>query len=113
MEPAPDQVAAVVIGIDVGINYYKLARASNYLRQNPDCLFVGTNPDPRAPLGKVTIKPAGGSLVQAVSCVSGRSPNMICGKPSSNLAKYLLSSRGWDPKRTCMVGDRTDTDIEF
>lgn len=113
MDPLPGQVAAVVVGIDFDINYYKLARAANYLRKNSECLFVGTNPDPRAPLGKTSISPAGGSLVQAVSCISGRSPDIICGKPNGDLAKHLLASRSWEPQRTCMVGDRTDTDIEF
>lgn len=113
MSPPAEDVAAVVVGADFGFNYYKLARAANYLRQNPTCLFVATNPDPCALLGPGTIVPAAGAMVAAVAMAAGRQPDIICGKPSVSLAKYLLASRGMDPATTCMVGDRTDTDIEF
>eukprot|EP00405_Crypthecodinium_cohnii_P034773 CAMPEP_0206532168 /NCGR_PEP_ID=MMETSP0325_2-20121206/4199_1 /ASSEMBLY_ACC=CAM_ASM_000347 /TAXON_ID=2866 /ORGANISM="Crypthecodinium cohnii, Strain Seligo" /LENGTH=359 /DNA_ID=CAMNT_0054028549 /DNA_START=17 /DNA_END=1096 /DNA_ORIENTATION=- len=113
MDPPLEEVAAVVVGADYLVNYYKLARAANYLRQNPKCLFVATNPDPRAPLGKSAMIPAAGTLVQALATACGRQPTMMCGKPSKDLASYLLESEGLDPSTTCMVGDRTDTDIEF
>jgi len=113
MSPPPHEVAAVVIGADFGFNYYKLARAANYLKQNPSCLFIATNPDPTALLGGSTITPACGSLVEAIACASGRRPDMVCGKPSESLARLLLDMWSLSPTTTCMVGDRTDTDIEF
>jgi len=113
LSPPANEVAAVVVGADFRFNYYKLARAANYLKQNPSCLFVATNPDPCAMLGKNTIVPAAGSLVEAIACASGRRPDIVCGKPSASLARHLLTSRGFDPSTTCMVGDRTDTDIAF
>ncbi|CAE8605341.1 unnamed protein product [Polarella glacialis] len=113
MDPLPGDVAAVVVGADFGFNLYKMARAANYLRQNPSCLFVATNPDPRALLGSGTIIPACGSVVASIAIAAGRSPDIVCGKPSASLAQHMLRHRGLDPKTTCMVGDRTDTDIEF
>jgi len=113
MEPPASDVAAVVVGADLNFNYYKLMRAANYLRLNPACLFVATNPDPRALLGSGVIVPAAGSMVEAVAVAAGRQPDIICGKPSPSLARHLLSYNGLSASTTCMVGDRTDTDIEF
>merc|ERR1712014_13000 len=52
-------------------------------------------------------------MVEAVACAAGRRPDIICGKPSESLARYMLDSRHLTANTTCMVGDRTDTDIEF
>jgi ribonucleotide monophosphatase NagD (HAD superfamily) len=37
----------------------------------------------------------------------------VVGKPSQDLLKTILATYGLDPERTCMVGDRLSTDIEF
>lgn len=113
MQPPPAEVAAVVVGVDFRFNYYKLARAANYLRQNPNCLFVATNPDPRAKMGGDAIVPAAGAFVEAIATAAGRRPDVVCGKPSESLARLLLEREDLDASTTCMVGDRTDTDIEF
>jgi len=113
MDPPPEDVAAVVVGEDFRFNYYKVTRAANYLRQNPKCLFVSTNPDPRALLGGNIVVPATSAIVAAIAETAGRWPIMTCGKPSAVLAQQMLQSRGLDPRTTCMVGDRTDTDIAF
>eukprot|EP00971_Amphidinium_carterae_P343482 6483248-Amphidinium_carterae.1 len=113
MEPPVSEVTAVVVGTDFNINYYKVARAVNYLRQNPRCRFILTNPDPRAKLGGDAMLPAAGAAAQFIAVAAGRQPDMICGKPSVSLARHILKSRGFEPHCTCMVGDRLDTDIEF
>ncbi|CAE7939797.1 PGLP2, partial [Symbiodinium necroappetens] len=113
LEPPAKEVVAVVCGADFAFNYYKLAKAANYLRQNPGALFVATNPDPRALMAPGTFFPAAGSMWSAIAVAAGRQPDIVCGKPSETLARYLLSSKGLSPDTTCMVGDRTDTDIAF
>eukprot|EP00439_Symbiodinium_sp_Y106_P080259 s415_g19.t1 len=113
LEPPAKEVVAVVCGADFAFNYYKLAKAANYLRQNPGALFVATNPDPRALMAPGTFFPAAGSMWSAIAVAAGRQPDIVCGKPSETLARYLLSSKGLPPETTCMVGDRTDTDIAF
>ena len=45
----------------------------------------------------------------AVAAACGRTPDAVCGKPSADLAGYLLE--GLDPSRTLVVGDRMDTDV--
>lgn len=113
MIPPPEEVAAVVVGEDFHFNYYKITRAANYLRQNPKCIFVSTNPDPRALLGGSVVVPATSAMVAAIAETAGRWPVMTCGKPSAQLAQQILDRRGLDARSTCMVGDRTDTDIAF
>lgn len=44
----PD-VGAVVCGLDMHINYKKIARAFTYLRENEGCLFIATNLDSTFP----------------------------------------------------------------
>jgi ribonucleotide monophosphatase NagD (HAD superfamily) len=37
----------------------------------------------------------------------------VVGKPSQDLLKTILATYNLNPLRTCMVGDRLSTDIEF
>lgn len=37
----------------------------------------------------------------------------MVGKPSKFLVELVLGQHGLDPSRTCMIGDRLSTDIEF
>lgn len=42
--PTPtQQVAAVVVGFDRNINYYKIQYATLCIRENPGCRFIATN----------------------------------------------------------------------
>lgn len=40
---AAPQVAAVVVGFDRNINYYKIQYATLCIRENPGCMFIATN----------------------------------------------------------------------
>lgn len=105
-------VAAVVVGLDRNISYYKLAYASCCVLQNPNCRFIGTNPDQTFPVDGA-ILPGGGTLVKFIETATSRPPEAIVGKPSQDLLKTILSTYGLTSSRTCMVGDRLSTDIEF
>jgi ribonucleotide monophosphatase NagD (HAD superfamily) len=43
---------------------------------------------------------------------SGVEP-LVLGKPSAILGQHIIRSYGLDPARTCMLGDRLDSDILF
>lgn len=113
----PD-VQAVVIGFDNRFSYYKLAMASTYLRYGkggPDggfVRFVATNRDASYPDTHIMC-PGGGSLVQALITGSSRQPDVVAGKPSGELLDLIEAATGLERGRTCMVGDRLDTDILF
>ncbi|ETV67206.1 hypothetical protein H257_16584 [Aphanomyces astaci] len=105
-------VGAVVIGLDRGISYYKLSYAATCILQNPGCKFYATNNDPTYPTDGA-ILPGGGACVAALQTAVGREPDAIIGKPNQALLQTILSTHSLDPSRTCMVGDRLSTDIEF
>jgi ribonucleotide monophosphatase NagD (HAD superfamily) len=101
------------VGFDGAFNYFKLQRAVSYLRYaSPPIPFVATNRDSTYP-DKHQLVPGGGTLVAAVEAGAGRAPDVVAGKPSQGLVALVQSATGLDPSRTCMVGDRLDTDIAF
>jgi ribonucleotide monophosphatase NagD (HAD superfamily) len=57
--------------------------------------------------------PGAGVWIDSVSTLGGREPDIICGKPSVSLGKFMINRHELNPKTTCMVGDRLDTDVEF
>jgi phosphoglycolate/pyridoxal phosphate phosphatase family enzyme len=110
--PAPldPAVGAVVCGFDGRFNYYKLMRAAAYVRAGVP--FVATNRDLTYP-NTGGIVPGGGCVVAALAAGAGREPDVVAGKPSAGLAALVREATGLDPARTCMVGDRLDTDMAF
>lgn len=106
----PD-VQAVVIGFDSKFTYYKLAKASMYLRYIKGCRFIATNKDKTYP-DAYCLVPGGGSIISSLEMGSGRQPDVVAGKPSLQLLD-LIDGGMLNRNRTCMVGDRLDTDILF
>lgn len=106
------ETKAVVCGLDRYFTYYKMAYATECVRQIPGCHFIGTNPDPTYPADGAII-PGGGSLIHMLECTIGRPPEAVCGKPSQDLLQTIIATYNLEPSRTCMVGDRLSTDIEF
>ncbi|KAF8253015.1 2-phosphoglycolate phosphatase [Wilcoxina mikolae CBS 423.85] len=107
----PDPTVGVVVcGLDHKINYRKLARAYHFL-QNPDTMFLATNIDSTFPShGKLF--PGAGSLSAPLKYMTGREP-LSLGKPSMAMMDAIEGRFRFDRKRTCMVGDRLNTDIKF
>ncbi len=89
-----------------------MATGTCLLRASKDILFVATNADACLPYSDNLDFPGAGSFVASLSTASGRTPDMICGKPSQLLLEYVLDEfKITDKSRVCMVGDRIDTDI--
>ena len=84
-----------------------------YLRSFPDRVkFVATNADASYP-DTFGFVPGGGSLVAALQTGSSRKPDIIAGKPNTSLLDLIETATGIQRDRTCMIGDRLDTDILF
>ena len=75
-------------------------------------VFVSTNKDELAPYLPSLLVSGGGTCVAAVETGVGR-PATVLGKPSKDLVDLILQTEGMDPARTCMVGDRLNTDMLF
>lgn len=103
-------VGCVVVGLDLNINYYRMAATLKYL-QNHDIPFIATNIDSTFPQ-KGLVLPGAGSVIESVAHASGRKP-ISCGKPEKGMMDAIRSSFKIDDKRTIMIGDRLNTDMVF
>lgn len=103
-------MSVVLCGLDHYVNYRKLAKAYQYL-QNPSTLFLATNIDSTFP-NKGKLFPGAGSISAPLAYMTKRIP-LSLGKPSQAMMDAVEGKFQFDRKRTCMVGDRLDTDIKF
>ena len=104
-----DNVGAVVVGSDSKFNYLKLCYAMHYIARGAH--FLATNRDPTFPAFG-TVFPAAGCMSAMLVATLGVEP-LLLGKPSQEMMRAIQSRYKLDLKRTCMVGDRLDTDIQF
>lgn len=104
-----DNVGAVVVGMDSKFNYLKLCYAMHYISRG--AYFLATNTDPTFPAFG-TVFPAAGCISAMLVAMLGVEP-LVLGKPSEAMMRAIQSRYELDLKRTCMVGDRLDTDIQF
>lgn len=105
----PD-VGLVLCGLDFHINYLKLAHAFAYLRQG--AIFLATNTDTTLPMSHSFFPGAGSISSFPLSNMLGKKP-VACGKPSQAMMDAVEGKFHLDRQRTCMVGDRLETDIKF
>ncbi|ORY19665.1 HAD-like domain-containing protein [Clohesyomyces aquaticus] len=104
----PD-VGIVLIGLDFHVNYLKMATAHQYLQRG--ALFLATNTDSTLPMAQ-SLFPGAGSAGAGVSKAVGKDP-LSLGKPSQAMMDAIEGRFHFDRSRTCMVGDRLNTDIQF
>jgi len=120
VEPGPEallawtpreDVKAVVCGLALDLCYWKLARAHLYLLR-PDVAFIATNDDSTFPMAGGRVCPGAGALVSYLATASGRQP-LVMGKPYPPMLQCVADKFKLNPSRSCMVGDRLNTDIVF
>ncbi|KAI1818839.1 HAD-like domain-containing protein [Poronia punctata] len=104
----PD-VGIVLAGLDFHVNYLKLSYAYQYLRRG--AVFLATNLDSTLPMSH-TFFPGAGSISIPLVNMIGEKPTAL-GKPSQAMMDAIEGKFHFDRSRTCMVGDRLDTDIQF
>lgn len=97
----------VVVGIDRGITYEKLAVGAIAIRQGAQ--FVSTNGDIAIPTERGLL-PGNGSLTSVLTVTTTVQPTFI-GKPDSIIMEQAMRVLGTDVSETLMVGDNYDTDI--
>lgn len=104
----PD-VGVVLAGLDFHVNYLKLATAYQYLARG--ARFLATNTDSTLPMNHAFF-PGAGSILVPLSNMAKQQP-LALGKPSQAMMEAVEGKFHLDRSRTCMVGDRLDTDILF
>ncbi|RLE96764.1 MAG: HAD family hydrolase [Thermoprotei archaeon] len=106
----PDERAdCVVVGLDRGLTYEKLAVALGHLRRG--ALFVATNRDSTLP-SEAGELPGAGAIVAALEEAAGRRVDVEVGKPSPLIFEAALEEWGLNRDEVLVVGDRLDTDVE-
>ncbi|KAH9817874.1 HAD-like domain-containing protein [Melampsora americana] len=107
------EIGAVLCGFDMHINYKKLAKAHRYLIENEDCHFILTNDDSTFPTDG-SIFPGSGAISAPLRyALAGKKTPIVVGKPNQPMLDCILDKHQLDRSKTCMVGDRLDTDILF
>lgn len=105
--PFPQAPDLVLVGYDEQINFYKIAKAMNYINQGARFLATSNNGQYSSAIGLV---PGTGAIVAAIEKASGKQATVL-GKP--NIDASVFTRLDIDLKRTLMVGDRVDSDVWF
>lgn len=98
---------AVVVGIDVQINFEKMREATLLVRRGVP--FYATNPDKTFPTPRGEI-PGAGAWVSVIVTATGVQP-IFAGKPAPYLLELARQRLGTTKEQTLVVGDRLETDI--
>lgn len=101
----PAAATAVVVGLDLGLSYERLARA--VVAIGGGARFIATNDDATYPMPDARY-PGAGSIVAAVERATGKTP-IVCGKPHRPM-RDLVEQKIEHPE-VWMVGDRPETDL--
>ncbi len=100
------EVDAVVVGMDRGLTYDKLAAGLAALLRGAD--FVATNRDRTFPTERGEM-PGAGAMVAALAEAAGKGPSVTVGKPNPAILRMAAGPR--DPAEVLVVGDRLETDV--
>src|SRR5215510_4728113 len=102
------RVRWVVIAFDRTFDYAKLNTALQAVRQG--ARLIATNPDRTCPTEDGEIPDCAG-MTAAVEAVTGRTVEVIVGKPSPIILEVALERLGVEARECVIVGDRLETDI--
>lgn len=102
-----DKAPFVVVGMDRGLTWEKLARATLNIRAG--AMFIGTNPDTTLPTER-GITHGNGAILAALQAATGVQP-VIVGKPEPIMYRQAMARLGGGADDTAALGDRLETDI--
>lgn len=104
----PRGIDAVVVAFDRTLDYRKLNTAYQALING--ARFFATNADKMCPMPGGGI-PDAGATIAALEHITGRTVEILAGKPSTLIMDVALSRLDLPPERCLMVGDRLETDM--
>src|SRR5262244_1706098 len=103
-----ERVRWVVIAFDRTFTYAKLNIALQAVRGG--ARLIATNPDRTCPVEGAEIPDCAG-MIAAVEAVTGKTVEVIVGKPSPVILQVALERLGVTASECVIVGDRIETDI--
>lgn len=106
----PDGIDAVVVAMDRTLNYRKINTAYQALRRG--ARYFATNGDNTCPMPGGDVPDAGATMAAFLQ-ITGRTPELIAGKPSPVILQVALDRLGLSAHRCLMAGDRLETDMRM
>jgi HAD superfamily hydrolase (TIGR01450 family) len=105
--PLADRWDAVIVGLDPGFDYDRLAVAMAAVAGG--ARLVATNADARYPTAAGFL-PGAGSIVAALATATGVVPEII-GKPEPGMFEAIVEAAGVSSTESVVIGDNPDSDI--
>ena len=102
-------IDCLMMGFDTELTFQKLDDACRLLTENPDLMYLATNPDWVCPTAYGYV-PDCGSVSQMIFNATKRKPYFI-GKPQPAIAQLAIAKKQCKPEDAVLVGDRIYTDI--
>ncbi len=100
----------LLLTFDQTLTYKKIVIANELIVLGKE--YISTHPDFVCPTKGISI-PDAGAFIEMFKASSGRTPDIVLGKPYAYMADFLVDSLGVSRDETAMVGDRLYTDIQF
>ena len=98
----------VVLGFDTTLTYKKIWKLCDFIREGAP--YIATHPDINCPTEN-GFMPDIGSFMAMIESSTGRSPDVIIGKPYDAMVDAVLDRTGFKKHEIAMIGDRLYTDI--
>jgi 4-nitrophenyl phosphatase len=99
---------AVLLTYDDTLDYQKLTLAAEFLKSG--ARYFSTHPDVLCPTPNGMV-PDVGCVIEYLKCATGRTPEIIFGKPNIAMVEQVLKDLGKKLSDAVIVGDRIYTDI--
>lgn len=106
----PDGIDAVVVALDRTLDYRKFNTVYQALRRG--ARYFATNGDNTCPMPGGDV-PDAGATIAAYAHLTGRTPELVAGKPSPLILQVALDRLGLPAARCLMAGDRLETDMRM
>ena len=106
----PDDIDAVIVAMDRTLDYRKLNTAYQALRRG--ARYFATNGDNTCPMPGGDVPDAGATMAAFLQ-ITGRTPELIAGKPLPVILEVALERLGLPAHRCIMSGDRLETDMRM
>lgn len=106
---AADRPDALVVAFDTTLVYSRLCHAAWLASQGVP--YIATNPDRVCPTDQPTILVDCGSLCKCIEHATGRTPDIVIGKPNPDMLAGIRHRYGLSANEIAMCGDRIYTDV--
>ena len=106
-----DRPDALIVAFDTTITYPRLCHASWWASQGLP--YIATNPDRVCPTDQETILVDCGSLCKCIEHATGRTPDLVIGKPNPDMLSGIRYRHGLQADEIAMCGDRIYTDVKM